>query len=52
MYALLDLFTAVKAKFPKPAGTEDKSYPQTTNPINDTALQDTPDLSKADIALS
>ncbi len=52
MDALLKTFADVKAKFPKPAGTEDKSYPQTTNPINDTALQDTPDISKADIALS
>ena len=52
MDKLLDLFAAVKAKFPKPSGCEDKSYPQTTNPINDNALQDTPDLSKADLALS
>ena len=52
MDALLKHFADVKAKFPKPSGTEDQSYPQTTNPINDTALQDTPDLSKADIALS
>ncbi len=52
MDALLKHFADVKTKFPKPSGTEDKSYPQTTLPINDNALQDTPDLSKADLALS
>ena len=52
MDALLKTFADVKAKFPKPADVADKSYPQTTNPLNDAALQDTPDLSKADLALS